>query len=400
MTKVLLVMPFFYPHKGGSQKYAEELYSHLLKLFPGQYQVDVLAYNTDHAPKFESYQGLNIHRIPCFQLIPARFCLPHPFALIRKLIQLSKNKYNFVNAQLVFFDPCWWLWLFARLIKAKSIFTEHVASYPVHQNHLVEIISKIIDKTIGRFSINRYDIVTVTNQAATQFLRQKLHFHRQPINLIYGGVDTSFFSPKKNISHIVPVINQKIPKNSLIITFVGRVIWTKGITYLYQAIKDLIPQIPDNIYFVIAGGGELEVNLKQKIVSDNFSDRVFVTGFIPYDKVRDILQITDIFVTPSHHNEGFPNTILEAGACQNFVIATNNAGTKEIIKNKQTGLLIPQKDQNALNQSLLWAINHKLERKIMAHNLRQLTVSKFDWNKIAVSFHHLLQKSKDRYIST
>lgn len=400
MTKVLLVMPFFYPHKGGSQKYAEELYSHLLKLFPGQYQVDVLAYNTDHAPEFEHYRGLNIHRIPCFQLIPARFCLPHPFALIRKLIQLSKNKYDFVNAQLVFFDPCWWLWLFARLIKAKSIFTEHVASYPVHQNQLVEIISKIIDKTIGRFSINRYDIVTVTNQAATQFLRQKLHFHRQPINLIYGGVDTLFFSPKKNISRIVPVINQKIPKNSLIITFVGRVIWTKGITYLYQAIKDLIPQIPNNVYFIIAGGGELEVNLKQKIVSDKFSDRVFVTGFIPYDKVRDTLQITDIFVTPSHHNEGFPNTILEAGACQNFVIATNNAGTKEIIKNKQTGLLIPQKDQNALNQSLLWAINHKLERKIMALNLRQLTVSKFDWNKIVVSFHHLLQKSKDRYIST
>lgn len=381
MKKILVVMPYFHPHKGGSQKYAEELYATLIRLYPKQYQVDVLCYNTDKSPDAENYRGMRIYRIPCWQIIVGRFALPNPWFLFNKLRFLTKNKYYYVNAQLIFFDPAWWVWLYARLIGAKSIFTEHVASYPVHQNKLVEIIAKVAERTIGSLALNRYDLITVTNKAAGDFLKNDLGLKRKT-NLIYGGVDTKYFSEQ--------VGRKGFKTDDLIITYVGRLIWTKGITYLYEAIRAIINKVPDNTYFIIAGGGELEDSLKKMIKRDRLSKRIFLTGFISYKEVRNLLGISDIFINPSHHNEGFPNTILEAGASENFDIATDNAGTSEIIQDKKTGLLIPQRNQEAIEKSLVWAIENPGKRKEIAGNLRRLIASKFDWEIIARDYKTLL----------
>lgn len=382
-------MPYFYPHKGGSQRYAEELYAHLIREYPNQFSVDVLCYNTDNVQKKEVYRGMRIYRVDCWQLIPGRFALSKPWNLIRNLNMLSKKNYDFVHSHLVFFDPTWWVWLYAKIIGAKSIFTEHVASYPVHQSRVVRLLAKLVDKTIGCSSLKFYDIVSVTNKAAKEFLKDGLGVKKK-IFLVYGGTDTKFFSPLK-VKRNLPIVNKTFKNNDIVVAYVGRFIWTKGLTYLYQAVKALIPNLPSNVYFVLAGGGELEEKLRQQINKDKLSQRIFITGFLTYEEVRNLLRISDIFINPSHHNEGFPNAILEAGACKNFVIATNNAGTKEIIKHKQTGILIPQKDQKALEKSLCWAIKHPKERKEIAENLHSLIKSEFDWLILSRKFANLLQ---------
>jgi glycosyltransferase involved in cell wall biosynthesis len=391
MKKILLVMPYFYPHKGGSQKYAEELYAQLLKLYPDDFSVDVLCYNTDKAAKEEKYRGMKIYRVPCWQVIEGRFALPYPWSLAKILLQLAKKDYDYVNTHLVFFDPAWWVWLYAKLINAQSVFTEHVASFPVHQNRMVQLIAKIVIKSIGRFSLSFYDKITVTNLAAKKFLKHEVKC-QQKIDLIYGGVDTAYFSPSRTKKErLVPVINKRLKKNDILVSYVGRLIWTKGVEDLYQAIKSIILQAPDNVYFVLAGGGELEKKLRKQIGQDGLSQRVFLTGFISYEKVRNLLKISDIFVNPSHHNEGFPNTVLEAGACRNLVIATDNGGTAEVIENKKTGLLIPQKDRRAIEKSLLWTIGNSKERKKIARNLRVLLENKFDWSIVAEKYASLLE---------
>ena len=322
MINILAITSYFYPHKGGSQKYLEELYANLLKQYPNTYHIDILCYQTTDASSFETYRGLTIYRVPCWQLIPDRFALPNPFKLIPLLRRLAANKYDYVHSQLIFFDHCWWAWIYASLIGARSIFTEHCASYPVHQNKFVQFISKSVVNTIGKWSVNHYNICSTTNRAAADFLKNEVGINRN-FTLIYGGVDTSYFVPQKH------------SKSRLTITYLGRLIWTKGITYLYDAIKQSQTQLPSNTKIIFAGGGELETKLRKQIRDDKLDKLITITGFIPYSKVRTILQKTDIFISPSHHNEGFPNTILEAGACGNFVIATDNAGTKELIKHKK-----------------------------------------------------------------
>jgi glycosyltransferase involved in cell wall biosynthesis len=389
--KILVITSFFHPHPGGSQRYLEELYVHLITQHP-EIKVDVLCYNTDAALPTEKYRGLTVYRIPCWQIIPTRFNLPHPLALFNLLKQLSSNQYDFVHTHLRFFDTSWWAWYYARKIKARSIFTEHVASTPVHQSLFVRLIAQLVDATLARWTINCYDTITATNESARQFLMHKLGI-KKPISVVYGGVDASFFQPNKSIIRSIPNTQKTLGSNDLLVTFVGRLIWTKGVTYLYEAIKQLLPTLPENVYFALAGPGELETELAKRITDDHLRDRVFLTGALNSFQVKDLLQMTGIFVHPSHHNEGFPNVILEAGASECFVIATDNAGTGEIITNQKTGLFVNQKDTQDLIEKIQWVLKHPAERKQMSESLRNKITEKFSWYKIAEGFNQFLERS-------
>jgi glycosyltransferase involved in cell wall biosynthesis len=387
-TKILLVLPFFYPHRGGSQKYAEEIYAAMMKNH-SNVKVDVLCYNTDRVERYEEYRGFRIYRIPCFNIIPTRFALPNPFYLKLMLLKLARNKYDFVNTHIRFFDPTWWLWLYAKFIGAKSIFTGHVAQHPIHQSSLVAFVAKLVDLTLAKVSLKFYDYLTFTNQTAEQFFKDRLGV-KKTTHIIYGGVDTQYFSPTPDkTGRIIPKINRSVADDQVLVTFVGRLIWTKGVTYLYEAVKNILKTETGNkTVFILAGPGELETSIRESIKKDGYEDRVLVTGNLSYEQVRDLLSISDVFVNPSHHNEGFPNTILEAGSSGAYVIATDNAGTWEVIKDGVTGRLIPQKDVKSLEESIVRAIQNPDERKTIAGNLRKELIKKFDWNIISEQLYH------------
>ena len=392
VIKILLILPFFYPHRGGSQKYAEELYASMIKRH-GNVSVDVLAYNTDKTVGYEEYRGMRVFRIPCFNLIPARFALANPISLVLILVRLSRNKYNFVNTHIRFFDTTWWVWLYAKVIHAKSIFTGHVATHPVHQNKAIELVAKIADLTIAKLTLKYYDYITFTNRAAQELFAKKLGVKR-PTYLIYGGVDTDFFKPSlSKLNRSIPKLGIRIDPYKTVVCYVGRLIWTKGVTYLYKAIQDLNKAgNSKNTVYILAGPGELEESMKKSVIDDGLGGQVFLPGNLTYEEVRDLLSISDIFVNPSHHNEGFPNTVLEAGASGAYVIATDNAGTKEVILNGQTGSLIPQKDVTALRDSILWALENHDARKEVATRFRKNLEEKFDWKIISDELYDLLIK--------
>lgn len=387
--KILLVLPFFYPHRGGSQKYAEELYAHMIQLHKN-IQIDVVCYNTDKVQNFEKYRGFNIYRVDCFNIITARFALPNPFKLIKLLNHLKTNNYAFVNTHIRFFDPTWWLWAYAKVIGAQSIFTGHVATHPVYQHDFVELVAKWVDLTVAKYSLRQYDHVTFTNKTAQEFFSKTLGYKYES-SVVYGGVDTNFFVPHPKQDRIIPKIKRAVPNDAILITFVGRMIWTKGVTYLLDAAMQILIH-NDKAIFCFAGPGELEEALKQKIAEANLSSNIFMVGNLTYDEVRNLLAISDIFVNPSHHNEGFPNTILEAGSSECFIIATDNAGTWEVIKNKETGILIPQKDTNSILKALEWALEHPHERTKIAQTFRRMLQRNFDWKLIAEQYYNLLVK--------
>lgn len=383
---ILVISPFFYPHIGGSQRYIEELYVHVIKQHPNVH-VTVLTYNTDAVSSTEQYRGLHIYRIPCFQILPGQFALPNPFALFSLLFRLSTKQFDVVHTHIRFFDSTWWAWLYANIIGAKSIFTEHVATHPVHQKKIVEQIAKLVDMTIAKFAIGRYTLVTTTNTPAKQFLEKTLGITR-PIVVSYGGVDTTFFSPSKiPTKKSIPGVMRPFPKDTIIISYIGRLIWSKGVTYLLSAIKRLDKVLPKNVIFILGGSGELFHFLKRDISRLHLSKRAFLTGPMDAVAVRNTLQATNIFIHPSHHNEGFPNSILEAASSGTCVIATDNAGTSEIITNKKTGLLIKQKSNKVIENALLWILAHPKKQKAMAQAAQIHTKQTFDWTIVAKTFY-------------
>lgn len=386
--RILLISPYFYPHIGGSQRYMEELYVHLTEQFP-RVSVDVLTYNTLLSSTREKHRGITIYRIPCWEILPGQFALPNPIALLAILYKFASNHYTCVHTHLRFFDAAWWAWLYARIIGATSIFTEHVASRPVHENPTVELIANLINQTLAAWSLPRYDVITTTNRSAQQFLNRTYRLH-QTIHVIYGGVDTVYFHPIKRANRVVPVIHKHIKASDTVISFVGRLIWAKGAIRIYTLFRKLLPKIKQSVYLVIAGDGPQAESLKKQIRQDGMTHRVLFLGALNPKEVRSLFQASDIFVHPSHHNEGFPNVILEAGATGNYIIATDIAGVKEVIIPYQTGALVPTGNEKAITRKLLWALLHKTRARRIGNNLRNLLTKQFDWRKISKEYMSLI----------
>ncbi|MDD2823541.1 MAG: glycosyltransferase family 4 protein [Candidatus Daviesbacteria bacterium] len=365
--RVLLLSSFFYPHYGGSERYMEELYVSLIKA-NSTIATDVVCYNTDQAVDKEKYRGLNIYRVPCWVILPGQFALPNPVALILLIKRLSSQyKYDIVHSNTRFFDHSWYAPLVAKALGAKSVLTDHCANHPLAKLKLVTAISGVFDRFSLAICSQSYDMVIATNKATQKFLRK--YSFKSP-QLIYGGVDSNYFKPGI--------------KKPLTITFVGRMIKSKGPQVLLEVAKKITTKYPQ-AHFVFAGGGELFNKL-----SADADKHIQFTGPLSSKEVAKLLSQTDIFVHPSIHPEGFPNVILEAGSCGCAVIATDQGGTKEIIINNKTGLLVEPTVDSLLIAIEKLILDQTLKSKL-AKALQVKIRQDFDWKKIAQQFQQLIK---------
>lgn len=383
--RILSLASYFYPHIGGSQRYAEELYANLVALNP-DIKVDVVCYNTKKVKAKEVYQGLDIYRVPCREILPGQFALPDYFSLFRTIRQLTKkNHYDFVNSQNRFFDHSWWTPVLAKKIKAKSILTDHCASHPEHQSFLIRSIAKIIDQLFVPIVARAYDYIIATNKTTAQFI--KTLGVKNPL-IVYGGVDISLFHPsQKKEVRTVPNLKQKFNTNDLIITFLGRMIPSKGPQLLFKSAK-ILNQRFNNLYFIFAGEGAVKDKLSLCLLPNTF-----FTGPLTKQQTAKLLAQSDIVVHPSLHHEGFPNVILEAGASGCAVIATNQGGTAEIIDNGKNGLLV-KPDVSSLTSAIEDLVHNKGKRLLFGQELRKKIAKNFNWKKIAKSYQELLFRLK------
>ncbi|MCA9390178.1 glycosyltransferase, partial [candidate division WWE3 bacterium] len=171
--KILFISPFFYPHSGGAEKYAEELFSKLIIDHP-DIEVDIICYNTNEAPETEAYKGMKIYRVTAFNLLKQQFYLPNLFDLIKRLRLLKNNKYDYVGTQTRFFDATWWTWIYARYVHAESFFIGHGTGFVSHSSALVRAIAKIVDLSIAKLALKMYSKVIVISKSTQDFFENVL----------------------------------------------------------------------------------------------------------------------------------------------------------------------------------------------------------------------------------
>ena len=82
--------------------------------------------------------------------------------------------------------------------------------------------------------------------------------------------------------------------------------------------------------------GWLGINYKKAM-----NNRVIFTGFIPYDEIPSYLSIADVAAIPSHINEAFGMTCIEACAMGLPVIATNDGGIPETLTEQKHIIISP-----------------------------------------------------------
>jgi len=139
-----------------------------------------------------------------------------------------------------------------------------------------------------------------------------------------------------------------IDDKALVIGCVGRLVPLKNHHRMIAVLPGLLARHPQ-LQLVLIGSGERELALKQQVEELGLGAHVLMAGHRA--DVSRLLAAFDIFALPSQ-TEGLSIALLEACATGLAIVATEVGGNPEIIHQRDTGLLIPPDDNDALAQAL------------------------------------------------
>lgn len=133
----------------------------------------------------------------------------------------------------------------------------------------------------------------------------------------------------------------------------------KGHVYLLRAIPWILKRFP-RATFLIVGKGELGNYLEREARKLGITERVIFTGF--REDIPEILSILDLFVLPSHM-EGLGSILLEAQYMGIPVVSTLAGGIPEVVRNGETGILVPPRDPDSLSKAVIDLLENKEKRE-------------------------------------
>lgn len=132
-----------------------------------------------------------------------------------------------------------------------------------------------------------------------------------------------------------------ISKNDIVFSYVAELNKNKNQIFLINVIKELKKEVP-NIKLLLIGDGPLLQEYKDIIRNNNLEDTVKILG--KRSDINDILSITDIYLASSIR-EGLPVNVMEAMYKGIPIIATDNRGHRELVKDQENGFIIKTKGE-------------------------------------------------------
>ncbi len=200
---------------------------------------------------------------------------------------------------------------------------------------------------------------------------------KKPIKVLgYGnvrGVDMEYYSRRPEVMEKA----REIKKDVFTFIFVGRIVRDKGINELCEAFDKLTSTTPVRLLLVGPFEDKLDpVSEKTRTIIEN-NPSIEAVGPKFGDELLPYYAASDCFVFPSYR-EGFPNTVLEAGALGLPSIVTDINGSREIIIEGENGYIVPSHDSSALFDAMIRIMKDKVVREKMAGNAREMIASRYE----------------------
>ncbi len=169
----------------------------------------------------------------------------------------------------------------------------------------------------------------------------------EKISVIYNSVDVRRYQrsvDKQAIRHALG-----LPQDAAVMAVVATFKRQKGHPYLIEALPPVITRFP-NLHVLFIGDGEERETLKAQVAAAGVDAHVHFLGF--RQDIPDLLAASDFFVLPSLW-EGLPMALIEAMASGLPVIATAVSGSKQVVVDGESGLLVAPGKADELTEAIL-----------------------------------------------
>lgn len=380
MKKICIVSSQYLPHVGGVENYVDRLSKELIRL---GHDVTIVTSLIEGCPKYEENGGRKIYRLPSLMLMDGRF----PVLLPSKELKNFKRIFAQSNFDIVLVNTRFYLIsLYAvRLAKKKgvrAILLDHGTSHLNAGNALVSKLGEWFEHGISWLDKIYCKEFAGVSGATLEWVE---HFGIKSNVVLYNAIDEDEFASLKGKSKRNYREEFQIPKEDIVISFVGRLTIEKGICELVTAMKAISEKRGD-VWLLAAGDGYLTEEIMTKHVP-----RVHLLGQLPMVDVVELLQESDIFCLPSV-SEGFPTCVLEAAMCDNYIITTYRGGAKELITGQEYGLILPNNNEKGLEDAILNVLEKESYRKEAAKACKQRVLNNYTWKHTAKKFIDLINE--------
>lgn len=226
--------------------------------------------------------------------------------------------------------------------------------------------------------------ITACSEAMIQDARQLMPDISDKSSAVYYGLEMPKVNP-------VPLSFKK-PH----ILCIGRLVDEKGFDLALEAFS-LIQHSYPKMRMIIAGSGPTLEPLKEQAFRLGIKSRVEFTGSIPPHSVPSLINKASVVVVPSRWREAFGLVALEAGQMGRPVIAASVGGLKEVVVDKETGLLVEKENPEALANALIDLLDTPEKAEQMGSMARKRAQNVFSLNRYVKSILEIYKKviSKD-----
>lgn len=235
--------------------------------------------------------------------------------------------------------------------------------------------------------------IAITEKAKEALIMEGTNPDR--ITVIPAGIDCEIFKP--TAKDMATVKKLGISQDATKILFVGRFVPEKGIFDLLNAFSMLLKK-EQNVELLIVGSGTPEMTHQiYKLVTDlKISSKTKFLGCIKYSEMPKIHNAADIFCLPSTETktwaEQFGYSLVEAMACGKPAVSTRTGSIPEVVKHRETGLLVEPNNPAALEAALEELTINKVEREKFGANGREWGLQKFEADTIAGQIARIYRK--------
>lgn len=245
-----------------------------------------------------------------------------------------------------------------------------------------------------RYRFQRAGLIIADSENARSMFHEKLAPAIPYIPVVYRGIDTSLYKTVKDRNPDIPVQ----------ILALARLEKVKGFNYLIEAFSILPDHISCELH-IYGDGSEREVLMKM-ICDLKQQNRIKMHKYMPQEKIIDIIKMADIHVLPaiyiqdkkaSKTTDSVSRALLEFSASAVPSIVTNVGGLKEFVQHDKNGLIVPERDAQAIASAILDLYENPKKREQLGQAAQKRVQQEFDYRESQKCLEGLISSALERW---
>lgn len=252
----------------------------------------------------------------------------------------------------------------ARKKGTRVIYTAHGFHFYKGAPLLNWLIYYPIEKWLSKYT----DCLITINKEDYELAKKKFRKCKQ-IELVHGvGLDTTKFDIEISNQALETLKDEiSIKKDNIVLTYIAELNKNKNQQLLIKTIEQIVKEGDTRYILLLVGDGKLKERYQKYVKKHKLENNIKILG--KRNDIAKILKITDIYVASSLR-EGLPVNILEAMYMGLPIVATDNRGHRELIKNKKNGYIIDseQKKKDFCEKIIELSHNKKIYNKFKEEN--------------------------------